>query len=181
MIEFGISVVLIALLIAAVVFFKKRKECSSCCPSKQPPKSESKDPEQVKQQQETKLTDKPIVNAESISINPEIIEDPVVVPEPKPEANQPAAVQPSAKQETQEATVSTAEDTLDRPLLPQDSVLKRHYLTHVCAMIESLAPPRPTDSVLCRHYDSVIAAEIGLCLSDKKAMEQLIHDYENNK
>lgn len=180
MIEFGISVVLIVLLIAAVVFFKKRKKCSSCCPSKQPPKSESKAPEQVKQQQETKLTDKPVANAEPISVNSQITEATVVTPEPKPETNQPAA-QPSAKPQTQETTVSSSENTLGCPLLPQDSVLKRHYLTHVCAMIESLAPPRPTDSVLCRHYDSVIAAEIGLCLSDKKAMEQLIHDYENNK
>ncbi len=175
MIEFGISVVLIVLLIAAVVFFKKRKKCSSCCSSKQPPKSESKAPEQVKQQQETKLTDKPIANAEPISVNSQITEATIVAPEPKPETNQPAA-----KPQSQETTVSSSENTLGSPLLPQDSVLKRHYLTHVCAMIESLAPLRPTDSVLCRHYDSMIAAELGQCLSDKKAMEQLIHDYENN-
>jgi hypothetical protein len=62
--------------------------------------------------------------------------------------------------------------------LPQDSILKRHYFTHLCAMLEALVPPRPTDSVLCRHYDSMIVTKIAQCLNDKKTTEQLIYEYE---
>ena len=38
--------------------------------------------------------------------------------------------------------------------IPQDSILKRHFLTHVRAQIESRFAPRPSDSILTRHYDS---------------------------
>lgn len=158
MIEFVITVVLIALLI---MFFKKRINFASCCPSKEPVKSEPTVPEQVKQQPET---------------NPEVTEATVVTPpEPKP-----ANIEPSAKPQVKEAAVSPVEHTYSS-LLPQDSILKRHYLNHVCMMIESIAPPRPTDSVLCRHYDAMIVTEIDQSLNDKKAMEQLIHAYENKK
>lgn len=179
MIEFGI-VVLVVLLIAVFIFLKKRKKYSSCCPSKETLKSEPKVPEQVKQQPETKSADEPVLKAEPTSVNPQKTDTTVVTaPEPKP-ANQPANTEPSAKPQVKETAVSPAEN-ISSSLLPQDSILKRHYLTHVCMMIESLAPPRPTDSVLCRHYDAMIFAEIAQCLSDKKAMEQLIHTYENKK
>lgn len=186
MIEFGITVVLVALLAAVVIFLKKRKKCSSCCSSKETPKSEPIAPEQVKQQPETKSVDEPVVKAESTSVNPQIIDTTVAAPvEPEP-TNQPVNIEPpakpqvSAKQQTKETAVSPAENTTSS-LLPQDSVLKRHYLAHVCMMIESLVPSRPTDSVLCRHYDAMIAAEIDQCLNDKTAMEQLTHDYENRR
>jgi hypothetical protein len=65
--------------------------------------------------------------------------------------------------------------------LPQDSILRRHYLAHLCTMIETLAPLQPTESVLCRHYDTMIAARLDECLGNKKAMEQLIYDYEHIK
>lgn len=185
MIEFGI-VVLVVLLIAVLIFLKKRKKCSPCCPSKETLKSEPKVPEQVKQQPETKSVDEPVLKAEPTSVNPQKTDTTVVTaPEPK-SANQPANTEPSAKSQVsakpqvKETAVSPAEN-ISISFLPQDSILKRHYLTHVCMMIESLAPPRPTDSVLCRHYDAMIFAEIAQCLSDKKAMEQLIHTYENKK
>jgi cbb3-type cytochrome oxidase subunit 3 len=44
--------------------------------------------------------------------------------------------------------------------LPEDSVLRRHFLTHLQSEIESALFPRPTDSVLRRHYDSLVAAEL---------------------
>lgn len=172
MIEFGITVVLVVLLIAILIFFKKRKKCSSCCPPKEPLKSEPETPEQVKQQPETKSVDKPVVNAETASANPQITEATVITP-PKPK---PANIEPSVKPQAKEAA-----ENISSGLIPQDSILKRHYLTHVCAMIESIAPPRPTDSVLCRHHDAMIVTEIDLCLNNKKAMEQLIHAYENKK
>lgn len=167
MIEFGITVVLVALLIAVIVFLKKRKNLCSCCPTKETPQSEPKVPEQVKQQPEIKSTDKSEVKAELVS-NPPVSEAKTVTPpEPKP-ANIESSVKPQA--------VSPTEN-----LLPEDSILKRHYLAHVSSMIESSVPPRPMDSVLCRHYDAMIVAEIDRCLTDNKAMEQLIHNYENKK
>jgi len=65
--------------------------------------------------------------------------------------------------------------------LPQDSMLRRHYLTHIRAMIESLKGPRPTDSSLSRHYDSLITTEIAQCLSDQNAIRLLICHYEAYK
>ena len=47
-------------------------------------------------------------------------------------------------------------------------------------MIESLHGPRPTDFSLGRHYDSLVAAVIGECSSDQKAMEQLICNYKGH-
>lgn len=175
MIEFGITVVLV---IAILIFLKERKKCSSCCPSKETLNSEPKIPEQVKQQPETKPAEKPIVNAEPTPVNPQITDATTVTPpEPKPVDIEPSVKpQVSAKPQA-EAAVSPAENT--GSLLPQDSILKRHYLTHVCTMIESLAPPRPTDSVLCRHYDAMLVTEIDQCLNNKKAMDQLVHAYEN--
>lgn len=181
MIELGITVVVVVLLIAILIFLKKRKKCSSCCPSKETPKSEPKTPEKVKQQPETKSADKPIVKAEPpTSVDPQITDATVVTPpEPKPADKPIVNIESSAKPQAK-AAASPAENTCGS-LLPQDSILKRHYLTHVCTMIESLAPPRPTESVLCRHYEAMIVAEIDQCLNDKAAMEQLIHDYENRK
>lgn len=175
MTEVGITVVFVALLVAVLIFLKKRKGCTSCCSSKETPESELKVPEQVKQQPEIKAVDKPIVNVEPASAPQDIAEAAVVSsPEPKP-ADKPT---PPAKSPAKETVVISAENYSS---LPQDSILKRHYLAHVSAMIEALACPRPADSVLCRHYDAMIVAEIDRCLTNKNAMEQLIHNYENKK
>lgn len=189
MTELGITALLVVLLIAVFVFFKKRKKCSSCCPSKETPKSEPNAPEQVKQQPEIKSSDKPVVNVEATSVNAQItdvvnpqITDATVVSSPEPKsANKPTVnVEPSAKPQAKETAVMSPTEN-NSSSLPQDSILKRHYLTHVCTMIESIYPPRPTDSVLCRHYDAMIVTEIDRCLNNKKAMDQLIHAYENTK
>jgi hypothetical protein len=79
------------------------------------------------------------------------------------------------KQQKKEAAVAPAENI---GALPQDSILRRHYFTHLCSMLEALVPPRPTESVLCRHYDMMIVIKIAQCLNDKSATEQLICDYE---
>jgi len=39
--------------------------------------------------------------------------------------------------------------------IPEDSVLKRHYLAMLAAKRESITNPYPTDSVLRRHYESM--------------------------
>ncbi len=91
-------------------------------------------------------------------------------PESKPE--------PSVKPQPSETALSSPEHKSN---FPEDSILKRHYLTHVCAMLEALAPARPTDAVLCRHYDAMMLAKIEQCLNDKQAMDRLLDDYLNNK
>jgi hypothetical protein len=60
---------------------------------------------------------------------------------------------------TTEPQSSASSKTLKQQL-PQDSILKRHYLTKIQFDIESVLPPRPTDSILKRHYDSLIATEM---------------------
>lgn len=40
--------------------------------------------------------------------------------------------------------------------IPQDSLLKRHYLAHKAAEIEAIVNPYPTDSVLRRHYEQLL-------------------------
>jgi hypothetical protein len=44
--------------------------------------------------------------------------------------------------------------------IPEDSTLKRHFLTNLRAQIESEFHSRPTDVVLKRHYDSFIDSKI---------------------
>ena len=44
--------------------------------------------------------------------------------------------------------------------VPQDSVLKRHFISKLRAEIESSLPPKPCDSVLSRHYDGMVRSEL---------------------
>lgn len=45
-------------------------------------------------------------------------------------------------------------------VLPEDSILKRHFLTQLQSEIEATLFPRPTDSMLQRHYDTLVAAKV---------------------
>jgi hypothetical protein len=45
-------------------------------------------------------------------------------------------------------------------IIPEDSVLRRHYITQLRNEIELELFPRPTDSCLQRHYDSMVAAKL---------------------
>jgi len=158
---FEIVAAFIVLLIAILFVLRRRKKCESCS-SKETLIRESKTSEPVKPQQETKAADKPVANAEAARVSPQITAAKVVAPPAKPQAK--------------EAVVAPAESIISA--LPQDSILRRHYFTHLCTMLEALVPPRPTESVLCRHYDMMIVSKIVQCLSDKNATEQLICDYE---
>jgi len=44
--------------------------------------------------------------------------------------------------------------------IPQDSILKRHFISQLRAEIETNMAVRPTDSVLRRHYESLVGAEL---------------------
>ncbi|MDD5463027.1 MAG: hypothetical protein PHG00_15575 [Methylococcales bacterium] len=65
--------------------------------------------------------------------------------------------------------------------LPEDSMLRRHYLTHLFGMIESTRSSLPTDSALSHHYNAMIIAEMEECLSSNVKMDQLVRDYEKYK
>jgi len=62
-------------------------------------------------------------------------------------------------------------------LVPQDSMLKRHYLTHIHTMVTAISPARPTDATLARHYDTQLTADIGHYVSNEAAMEKLLAEY----
>ncbi len=53
--------------------------------------------------------------------------------------------------------------------LPEDSMLRRHFMSNLLAEVESDYPPRPTDSMLRRHHDALIAAEFEKRLSEYSA------------
>lgn len=77
-----------------------------------------------------------------------------VQPDIAPSPLQPAVHVPPAA-ETIVAAVSEKADFSGK--IPEDSMLRRHYLTHIQARKESRLPARPTDSMLRRHYDSLMA------------------------
>lgn len=156
--------VVVILAIVVFIFLHKRKKCCSSCSTKEMPVKEAEVQKQV-EQKEMPVKEEPQVVVQQEQ-QPEI--EAVAQPENKPEA----PVQPIAQ-----ATTNTCSEYCHLNL-PEDSILRRHYLTHLTTMIESVASPRPTDSVLCRHYDALLAARIDQCLTDNQAMEQLIADYE---
>lgn len=58
------------------------------------------------------------------------------------------------------AAVKSVASESKRCIVPEDSMLRRHFLTHLRATIEKNKASRPTDSALRRHYDAMINAEI---------------------
>ena len=108
--------------------------------------------------QEAKLAEKVIAPAETLVVQ--------AAEEAAPTSETPAVV-----------TESQPVSTQDNSLLPQDSMLKRHYLTHVHAMMTAISPARPTEPTLARHYDTQLTADIAECLSDEGAMKKLIAQY----
>ncbi|QSA96606.1 hypothetical protein [Methylococcus sp. EFPC2] len=62
--------------------------------------------------------------------------------------------------------------------VPEDSVLRRHFQTHIKSLIESLSFPLPTDSVLRRHYEQFIASELEDVLSDGVKLESVARRYD---
>ncbi|MGR8933102.1 MAG: hypothetical protein ACU837_01780 [Gammaproteobacteria bacterium] len=50
--------------------------------------------------------------------------------------------------------------------VPEDSILKRHFLTTLRYEIELHMQPRPTDSILQRHYDHLLETELQMRLAE---------------
>jgi hypothetical protein len=100
--------------------------------------------------------------------------------EPKP-SPAPSAPKLAQTLEMPTAPLAALKPPATQPMgahIPQDSVLKRHYLAHVRYMLETLSPPRPTDSVLRRHHEQLISSQFEACLRDPARMDQVRADYE---
>lgn len=67
-----------------------------------------------------------------------------------------------------------------RPHIPQESVLRRHYLTHIRYMIEATTFPRPTESVLRRHYEQLVSSIFDACVEDAAELDKLLHRYDEH-
>jgi hypothetical protein len=157
----------IAILLLLIIIYRVRKKI----PKQEKPIKGHQFPEPTMQATESKLANKPIINTEPKK-------------EPVPQAKEPlCSSEPTSElivESQTNATVTLAQKDSDENL-PQDSMLRRHYLANLRAMIESLNLPRPTDSNLSRHYDTMLSAEIGQCLSNEATMGRLICDYEEHK
>jgi hypothetical protein len=160
------AIATVLLLIIILIIFMVRKRI----PKQAKLDKGHKSPEPAMQAEEIKLANKPILDAVP-KVEPLAEKEPLRPTEPNSEH--------IIESQTNETITLSQKESYEN--LPQDSMLRRHYLTNLRTMIESLNPPHPTDSTLSRHYDSIISAEIEQCLSDQGAIERLICNYENHK
>lgn len=63
------------------------------------------------------------------------------------------------------------------PHMPQESVLRRHAITHIRYMLETVHAPRPTESVLRRHYEQLISSQVEECVESAVHFEKLLARY----
>lgn len=59
-----------------------------------------------------------------------------------------------------EAAPTQKKEGGNNKIVPEDSTLKRHFLTNLQSEVESELSPRPTCSMLKRHFDSLVLAEM---------------------
>ena len=86
-------------------------------------------------------------------------------PEQKVQQQPLADTQPQIKPAVKAAPIESVAQTPKKEKkvgchIPQDSMLKRHFLNHQRSLIESQHTPRPTECVLRRHYDTMIDVEL---------------------
>jgi Rod binding domain-containing protein len=84
-------------------------------------------------------------------------------------ANEAASEPMAAETETVESTPEAAEEkvsaavivaTTEKLKIPEDSTLKRHFLSALKAEVEAGMPARPTESTLMRHYDATVQSKV---------------------
>ncbi len=89
--------------------------------------------------------------AEQAVAQPAVLETPKVVEAPKAvEAVEVAEVVPA---------VEVAKPA-QKSAIPEDSALRRHYLSQLSADVAASLPAKPTDSSLKRHYEQLLAAKL---------------------
>ncbi len=86
---------------------------------------------------------------------PEVKLQPVV--ETKVAVKPQAAPKPAVKVAASSSPATASVASLD---IPEDSALRRHFLSALEVDVIASLPPRPTDSSLKRHYDAMVQAEI---------------------
>jgi hypothetical protein len=84
------------------------------------------------------MVDEPVVNEPAQAAKPQPITKP----------------QPVAEVEVKPALYPQPDPT---HVFPQDSMLRRHFISHLTAVGKPYEPSRPTDSMLRRHYDAMLA------------------------
>jgi hypothetical protein len=94
---------------------------------------------------------------------------------------QAVAIEPSTSEGVSAAVAPLTAAAESPQALPQEATLRRHYVTHVRYMIESVTFPRPTENDLRRHYDHLISSELENCLSDSTYLQQVIGKFEAQK
>ncbi|MDD5320496.1 MAG: hypothetical protein PHD43_07770 [Methylococcales bacterium] len=182
--EVAVAVLIALLLIIIFIIFKVRKRISNKTKSGINIKTTGS----AKQSQEINPGVEPVLYVEpksKLSGEPKV-DEPVFNVEPQSEPSVELQCEEPVLDTVTSIAAQTNEMVFPQPEdkyknLPQDSMLRRHYLTHLYAMVESLKFPRPTDSALSRHYDATIIAEMEQCLSDEAAMERLVCNYEEHK
>ncbi|MGY6275451.1 hypothetical protein [Methylomonas sp. MgM2] len=70
----------------------------------------------------------------------------------------------------QAASNELAEQIVERPAvlttsIPEDAVLRRHFIGQLRREVEAGLPPRPTDSILKRHHDAMVKTELNFKLA----------------
>jgi hypothetical protein len=90
----------------------------------------------------------PVSDAEQTQTESATAQDPIETVE--------AVETPVAEIINEETTpVEPAATSATSPQIPEDSVLKRHYLATLAAERNAITHPYPTDSILRRHYESL--------------------------
>lgn len=65
--------------------------------------------------------------------------------------------------------------------IPQEMVLRRHYISHIRYMLETLSQPRPSECVLRRHYEQLISSKLEDCLADESKLNRLINEFNAHR
>ncbi len=153
--------VIIILLIATAVFLKTQKKASDDA-VKQTPKAA----ETTTQQQE------PEVAAVEPKIEVETDAAEGVQPVIAPQNEAPVVIAPVINPVEPELQASQVAPNYS--LLPEDSVLRRHYFSQIQALLEESLPTKPSDATLRRHYEAILAEKLEQVLNDKHLLDQLL-------
>jgi len=155
--------VIIILLIATAVFLKTQKKASDDA-VKQTPKAA----ETTTQQQEPEVA----VVEPKIEVETDEAEAESVQPVIAPQNEAPVVIAPVINPVEPELQASLI--TQNYSLLPEDSVLRRHYFSQIQALLEESLPTKPSDATLRRHYEAILAEKLEQVLNDKHLLDQLL-------
>jgi hypothetical protein len=68
--------------------------------------------------------------------------------------------EPAPQPTTEESTPATEQLTVTKLQIPEDSTLRRHFLSNLRMDIESKMPPRPTEATQRHKYDAEVEAQL---------------------